>query len=159
MKTKKKIKEPFGVFCGGHSTFCCWETWCCVVCRLCCTVCFVVYGDLDRRPSSQRHKYNTSTQPVQHKCLDCGRLSSLFGCYRPTGLGDASVFRPNRPNGVMYMSSWRTPPPWLADPPWLANPPWLADPPGWLPPPPQGWPPLPGMRSWWVVGALGLYAD
>ena len=27
------------------------------------------------------------------------------------------------------------------------------------PPPPTGWPPLPGMTTWWMVGALGLYAD
>ena len=29
----------------------------------------------------------------------------------------------------------------------------------WLTPPPTGWPPLPGMITWWMVGALGLYAD
>ncbi len=90
---------------------------------------------------------------------------------------NSESFRPSayRPNGVIYVLSlsWRSLltswPLHKADPPKLSVTKWAAlwshvcvvmeDPPAGCPPPPQGWPPLPGMRTWWMVGALGLYAD
>ncbi len=64
----------------------------------------------------------------------------------PTLAPDWTIFgpsatKPGRPYGVTSVLSWRTPPPT-----------------GW--PPTNGTPPpLPGMITWWMVGALGLYAD
>ena len=76
-------------------------------------------------------------------------------CYenQPVFRPRATVSRIGLMDSYEYVLSRRTPPPTS----WPPRPP--ADPPAHQLTPATRLTPLPGMKTWWMVGALGLYAD